>query len=124
MGAQAGAEPVGWSVLAQLNVQTGDIGPDLQKAVGSRVSIPGFIVPLDEGGKTFLLAPYAGACIHGPTPPINQIVFVKMQAKATPIDPWSWDPIWVTGTLEIMEIRSPFGSAGFKMNGISTENYR
>lgn len=115
---------IGWGLLAQLDVRTGVVGPDLRNKVGTKISIPGFVVPLDEQGKTFLLAPYAGACIHGPPPPINQIVYVTMQSQATPIDPWSWEPIWVTGTLEVFAIDSPFGSAGFKMDGISTEIYR
>ncbi|MDJ0842375.1 MAG: MerC family mercury resistance protein [Acidobacteriota bacterium] len=122
--ARADEGSIGWKVLAQLDIRTGDIGPDLKNIIGGRARIPGFIVPLDQEGKTFLLVPYAGACIHTPPPPANQIVYVTMQAEATPIDPWSWEPIWVTGTLEIMEIRSPYGSAGFKMNGITTENYR
>ena len=122
--AQGEEGTIGWKLLTQLDVYSGEVGPELEKVIGGRVKIPGFIVPLDESGKTFLLAPYAGACIHGPTPPANQIIFVVMQPLATPIDPWGWDPIWVTGTLEITAIDSPFGSAGFKMNGIDTEIYR
>lgn len=122
--AKTQGEKVGWGMLAQLDIESGDIGPDLRKIVGEQIMVPGFVVPLDESGKSFLLAPYAGACIHGPTPPMNQIIFVTMKENAKPIDPWMWDPIWVTGKLEILEIHSPFGSAGFRMEGFSTEVYR
>lgn len=117
-------DAIGWGLLTQLDIYSGEIGPDLQKVVGKTVKIPGFVVPLDEVGKKFLLAPYAGACIHGPPPPINQIIYVKMAAQANPIDPWTWESIWVTGTLKVLEIDSPFGSAGFKMDGVSTKTYR
>lgn len=48
----------------------------------SRVRLPGFAVPLEYDGKRvieFLLVPWAGACIHTPPPPVNQIVHVKMK---------------------------------------------
>ena len=122
--AQADKDAVGWAVLSQLDVLTGEIGPDLAKVVGTKVKVPGFIVPLDEGGRSFLLAPYAGACVHGPTPPMNQIIYVEMQPEAKSIDPWSWEPIWVTGQLKVLEIESPFGSVGFTLDGIKTEIYR
>lgn len=54
------------------------INKDLVEKV---ISIDGFLLPLDiESGKTseFLLVPWAGACIHTPPPPPNQIVFVTM----------------------------------------------
>lgn len=119
-----GQDTIAWGLLTQLDVRTGEVGPDLQKVVGGTVKIPGFIVPIDEGGMTFLLAPYAGACVHGPTPPLNQIIYVTMEPTAQPIDPWSWEPIWVTGTLTVLQIDSPFGTVGFTMDGTSTEIYR
>ncbi|MGI9480984.1 MAG: DUF3299 domain-containing protein [Hyphomicrobiales bacterium] len=58
---------------------------DRQKEVvasldGKTVSIPGYAVPLElDGSKVseFLLVPYVGACIHVPSPPPNQIVYVR-----------------------------------------------
>ncbi|WP_241909346.1 DUF3299 domain-containing protein [Vibrio lentus] len=48
---------------------------------GKKVRVPGFIVPLEfsEGmtATEFLLVPVAGACIHMPPPPANQIVKVS-----------------------------------------------
>jgi hypothetical protein len=49
---------------------------------GTKVRIPGYIVPLeadDQGRLTeFFLVPFLGACIHVPPPPPNQIVYVKL----------------------------------------------
>ncbi|MGL4829805.1 MAG: DUF3299 domain-containing protein, partial [Vibrio sp.] len=45
---------------------------------GSRVKIPGFVIPLegdDQKVTEFLLVPYFGACIHVPPPPPNQIIY-------------------------------------------------
>ena len=47
---------------------------------GKRVSIGGYVVPLDFEATTvkeFLLVPFVGACIHVPPPPANQIIYVK-----------------------------------------------
>ncbi len=46
---------------------------------GRTVRLSGFVIPLDyseHGTKTFILAPYVGACIHVPPPPPNQLVLV------------------------------------------------
>lgn len=62
--------------------------------------IPGFITPVEmEGTKVtkFFLVPTAGACIHTPPPPPNQIVLVdypegiELVSLAT--------PVWVEGEL-------------------------
>ena len=48
---------------------------------GTKVRIPGFIVPLgfddDQTITQFFLVPYFGACLHMPPPPPNQIVLVN-----------------------------------------------
>ncbi|GAM60177.1 hypothetical protein JCM19232_510 [Vibrio ishigakensis] len=46
------------------------------------ITIQGFLVPLEmDGMKTtkFLLVPTAGACVHTPPPPINQIIVVDFE---------------------------------------------
>ncbi|GEM80657.1 DUF3299 domain-containing protein [Vibrio superstes] len=62
--------------------------------------IPGFITPLEMEGTLvtkFFLVPTAGACIHTPPPPPNQIILVdypqgiELVSLAT--------PIWVEGEL-------------------------
>ena len=63
--------------------------------------IPGFIAPIDfDGTKVtrFFLVPIAGACIHTPAPPPNQIVMVEFEQgfELKGLE----DPIWVEGKLE------------------------
>lgn len=68
---------------------------------GQSIRMPGFIVPIEFSANMvateFLLVPYAGACIHMPPPPANQIVRVTFpdgyQVKNVK------HPVWVEGTL-------------------------
>lgn len=70
------------------------------KLLGKSVRIPGYLLPLeikDQKAIEFLLVPTVGACIHSPTPPANQMVYVRypdgfaIQGLYT--------PIWVSGEL-------------------------
>lgn len=52
----------------------------VRKYDGKQITISGYLLPLefsDTGVKEFLLVPYVGACIHVPSPPANQMIFVK-----------------------------------------------
>ncbi|WP_028108404.1 DUF3299 domain-containing protein [Ferrimonas futtsuensis] len=69
---------------------------------GKQVRMPGYLIPLEYASEAmivteFLLVPYAGACIHMPPPPANQIVLVSFpegyKLKNTKY------PVWVEGTL-------------------------
>ena len=93
---------------------------------GKRVSIPGFMVPLEDDldhVSEFLLVPYAGACIHVPPPPPNQIVYVKMN-KNTQVQVTFTDPIQVTGTLQISTVQSPYGAVSYDLSGESVTPYQ
>jgi len=68
--------------------------------IGDTVRIPGFVVPLefhDLRAVEFLLVPTAGACIHTPPPPANQIVHVRypqgIEVKTL------YDAVWVNGEI-------------------------
>ena len=68
--------------------------------IGETVRIPGFVVPVefrDLKAVEFLLVPTAGACIHTPPPPANQIVHVHypegIEIKTL------YDPVWVSGQI-------------------------
>lgn len=127
-----GAEPapvtVNWQTLQTLNFS---IPQSQQKAAalqlaGKRVSIPGFMVPLEDDLDTvteFLLVPYAGACIHVPPPPPNQIVYVKMEKNAK-VQVTFTDPILVTGTLRISTVQSPYGDVSYDLSGESVVPYQ
>jgi uncharacterized protein len=90
-----------------------------------QVSIPGFMVPLedDENEVTeFLLVPYAGACIHTPPPPPNQMIYVKMGHNSK-VKMSFVDPIVVTGQLKISTIVSPYGDVSYTLNGENVKPY-
>lgn len=68
---------------------------------GQLVRLPGYALPLDPNNpkelQAFLLVPYVGACIHVPTPPPNQIVFVEAQRAIK--NPGTFSPVQITGEL-------------------------
>ncbi|GAB1623214.1 hypothetical protein AAOGI_32640 [Agarivorans albus] len=68
---------------------------------GKLVRMPGFLVPLEFSesmvGTDFLLVPYAGACIHMPPPPANQIVRVSFP-KGFKLKNYKY-PVWVEGVI-------------------------
>ncbi len=68
---------------------------------GKNVRIPGFLVPLEFSSplvaSEFLLVPVAGACIHMPPPPANQIIRVSYP-KGFKVETVQY-PVWVEGNL-------------------------
>ena len=128
LGATSAPITVSWQTLQTLNFS---IPQSQQKAAvlqlnGKRVSIPGFMVPLEDDldqVTEFLLVPYAGACIHVPPPPPNQIVYVKMNSS-TKVQVTFTDPILVTGTLRISTVRSPYGDVSYDLSGESVTPYQ
>jgi hypothetical protein len=120
-----GAIEVTWDDLYELNVDTGERTAKLEELDGQLVKIPGFMVPLDDAAESvseFLLVPYAGACIHVPPPPPNQIVYVKMGMDQSS-DVYWWDPIWTHGVLHIEDVGHAYGSASYTLEGQRTEIY-
>lgn len=84
---------------------------------GERVRMRGFVVPLGFDGtkvKEFLLVPYAGACIHVPPPPANQIVFIEA-AQPFEIDSSLFAVVMVTGTLRTVTISTELASIGYQL---------
>ncbi|HYS14378.1 MAG TPA: DUF3299 domain-containing protein [Burkholderiaceae bacterium] len=67
---------------------------------GQQVRMAGYLLPLEFAGKEvteFLLVPWAGACIHTPPPPANQIVHVKPEKPVAVTG--MFDAVWVTGRI-------------------------
>ncbi|WP_299019279.1 DUF3299 domain-containing protein [uncultured Photobacterium sp.] len=91
---------------------------------GSKVKIPGFVIPLEGDDKVvteFLLVPYFGACIHVPPPPPNQIIYVKFE-KGAPIQEL-WDVVYVVGTLQTQHISHDMAEVGYLLQGMALEEY-
>jgi hypothetical protein len=119
---------VGWGQLQTLN---SDVPLSQQKSAaqqldGKTVSIPGFMVPLEDDLSQvteFLLVPFAGACIHVPPPPPNQMVYVKMSSSSK-VHVTFTDPIVVTGQLKISTVISPYGDVSYDMVGVTVKPYK
>jgi uncharacterized protein len=87
---------------------------------GKKVSIKGFVVPLDgdmQHVKQFLLVPYFGACIHAPPPPSNQVIHVYNIPDELVFDHDNYY-IRVSGVLEVAHSDTSLGSAGYKMRAV------
>jgi hypothetical protein len=119
---------VGWGQLQTLNsdLPLAKQNSAAQKLDGKVVSIPGFMVPLEDDldqVTEFLLVPYAGACIHVPPPPPNQMVYVKMNTS-NKVHVTFTDPIMVTGQLKISTVVSPYGDVSYDMVGVTVKPYQ
>jgi hypothetical protein len=114
---------VGWSTLKTLtSTQASSPARDLNNKL---VSVPGFMVPLEDDADEvteFLLVPFAGACIHVPPPPPNQMIYVKLQRNQKAKMSFT-EPIMVTGRLHVATVDSPYGDVSFSMDGDTVRPY-
>ena len=100
---------------------------------GQLVTLPGFVTPLEFDGEMvskFLLVPSAGACIHVPPPPPNQIVMVTPEA---PFKSKSfYHAVWVTGIIKVSKSTQPLNaldgssdvSVGYSLEALKVEPYK
>jgi hypothetical protein len=137
--------PEGWSVeklMDSLNLYAmGDNDPRAREALkklremwdkapanpkfdNRRVSIAGFVVPLDgerEKTREFLLVPYFGACIHAPAPPANQVIHVKVKAGNTvTLSPASL----ISGTIRTVRSDTKMAVTGYEMTIDKAEPFK
>lgn len=138
--------PEGWSVekvIESLNLgELGDNDPKAREALkkiremwdnapanprldNRRVSIAGFVVPLDgerEKTREFLLVPYFGACIHAPAPPANQVIHVVVSktANTVKLTPASL----ISGTIRTVRSDTRLGVTGYEMTIDKAEPYK
>lgn len=91
---------------------------------GTDIRIPGFVLPLETGAggvSEFILTPYAGACVHVPPPPPNQLIFV------TTATPWPaktlFEPVWVTGRIGVNPIETSLAEIGYELSADLVEPY-
>jgi hypothetical protein len=117
---------VDWPVLRGLNVQTGKASEDVAKLEGTKIRVPGYIVPLEDETQTlteFLLVPYMGACIHTPPPPANQMIYVKM-TRGERVNFGLNDGVWVEGTMFVGRRSSPYGPTYYAMTASNVSKYQ
>jgi uncharacterized protein len=120
---QQGGASVPWSTLKTLN--SSQPNSPAQALNNTKVSIPGFMVPLEDDADQvteFILVPFAGACIHVPPPPPNQMVYVKL-TRQQKVKMSFTDPIMVTGTLHVTTVQSPYGDISFNMDADTVQPY-
>ena len=91
---------------------------------GALVALPGYAVPLElgaDGARSFLLAPFVGACIHVPPPPANQIVLVRSPA------PYRFEHVFeaivVTGEMRAAPTRSRLAEVGYQLQARRIEPF-
>jgi len=100
------------------------VGSVRQELNGSKVKIPGFVIPLEGDANMvteFLLVPYFGACIHVPPPPPNQIIYVKFP-KGAPVQEL-WDVVYVIGTLKTETVSHELAQTGYVLQGTEIAEY-
>jgi hypothetical protein len=109
---------VQWMRLRGLNYKTGRINDDVKTLNEALIQIEGYIVPLEDDlreSSEFLLVSSAGACIHTPPPPPNQIIHVKVtgnkRAKVA-----VGKLFWVKGRLRIATTKGPYGDMSYEMD--------
>lgn len=114
-----------WEDLQKLDYEQGVVPPELRKLEGKLVSVAGFAVPLGDDGSEklaeFVLVPQPMMCIHVPPPPPNQILIVKM--KSAVLIESLYLPVWVTGTLKIVNPKTEYGDASFELAGLRVTPY-
>ena len=114
---------VSWSTLKTLN--SAQPNSPASALNNKNIAVPGFMVPLEDDADEvteFLLVPFAGACIHVPPPPPNQMVYVKLTRNQKAKMSFT-DPILVTGHLHVTTVQSPYGDVSFNMDGDSVRPY-
>ncbi len=85
---------------------------------GQVLQIGGYPVPLEmnERGRyvSFFLVPYAGACIHVPPPPPNQIILVNYPTGIEIDD--LYVPFWISGTLHVEQTSNELADASYRFD--------
>lgn len=103
-----------------------NIAPVVASLDKQKIRIAGFITPVKYEGKKvseFLLVPYAGACIHVPPPPENQIIYVKLPKSILFSDSALWEPVWVNGTIRTESASTQYAPTGYTMQSDKVTPY-
>lgn len=115
LGKLEDGDPRAMKILERLRREwdNAPVNPSLN---GTRIRIPGFVVPLEssrEEVREFLLVPYFGACIHTPPPPANNTIHVFPAKAVKGIH--AMDAVWVSGKLTVKHSNTEWGAAGYRI---------
>jgi len=116
---------IDWSILRELNLDSGLPTSRLSELQGRQIRIPGFVVPLEDSIRRvseFLFVPTFQACIHVPPPPPNQMLYVKMK-EPFEMD-WNFRAFWLEGILHIQQKEIAYGPVSFEVTGIKVTPYK
>ena len=108
---------VDWAAYRQFDPATNRMPPSLQALDGKKVRSLGFMVPLEDNRSEvmeFLLVPSPQACVHGPPPPSNQMVYVRMVTGPTKT---IFGPVMVQGVLRVTSLTHQYGTASYQIYG-------
>lgn len=109
-------DPAAERALARLR-ETWDRAPANPALDGRAVRLWGYMQPVDADRdviRSFLLVPYFGACVHEPSPPSNQVVWVE-PARPFPVAARGTSAVWAAGRLEVRRVETGMGVAGYRL---------
>ena len=124
LGALGDNDPKAREAMKQIR-EMWDKAPANPKLDNRRVSIAGFVVPLDgerEKTREFLLVPYFGACIHAPAPPANQVIHVVVSKTASAIK--LTPAALISGTIRVVRSDTKLAVTGYEMTVDKVEPYK
>jgi uncharacterized protein len=117
-------DPRAREILAQMQAAWSR-APTRPELDGRSVRLKGYVVPIEFGWggmREFLLVPYAGACIHTPPPPANQIVHVVASGRVQGLR--SMDVVWVSGRLHVQRLQTDVGASGYQLEASHVAPFR
>lgn len=107
--------------LPQFDANASKLNPSLD---GTTVKLPGFLIPIDlttAGVTSFILAPYAGACLHTPPPPPNQLIYVTTETPWPSFEPF--EAVTVTGRMQHAIHSTDVAVTGYEMDADQIDVY-
>ena len=119
-------------MIAFVSAQKANESRLVEELNGKHVRLAGYLLPTEFAGSRiveFLLVPSDGACVHTPVPPLNQLVYVRLDEGIE--DTGLFTPVQVSGRLSTgktaLTVRYSDGEndveAGYSMAATTVEPY-
>lgn len=107
--------------LPQFDSNANKLEPSLN---GAYVNIPGFLIPIElttAGVVSFILAPHAGACLHTPPPPPNQLIYVTTETPWPSFEPF--EAVSVAGRMQHAVHETDVAVTGYELEAEKIDVY-